>query len=1436
MSRRTPIKELIAEEAGTPSSPIRRSSRIATRRSSAHEEIGSQKAKDDDQISVSSTSSIGSKSGRNTRTSSMSLENDLAKIPVKRTRKGSTSSLIEEELVSINRGGSPAPGRVTRRNLTRSLSVSPVSELESRTRKTTTPQKSVSESATAKGGGKKSRRLSVSDTISPLESIKEVESSPQKENSNKNTIENTCEKDLPIKKKKSSFLQTISEKSFTGDIETDKTENNSDSDQIDNTAEMLPSVSKNKPVETEIENNEKHENPALSLKPKPNSNSLIEEKELIVVLNNIDKLDCSHNKSTDSNVSQDNEHCAPKNNAEEPISKNDYNLLSRTKLSLDNETQSQVTINVESSKTSDPNVNNVSIEVNENKQQSKHSFCEPMDVDVSVLDSSLLSSNQNDKDATASDIKSPKSTEKSNDEIFDNARINQIGSISTSMESTNDCASLGNSTLHTLPNNSLNELDTSKKSESIKYKDSLTIDSLEKISSCDLVESTSLETVPLDTSLSLSNKKSAEAEHTELDVQTTPSTNKNISIIVSPVVSLDTSLSSSFNQSAEVKHTELDVQNTLSTNKNVSIFITPVKDLKSNKSNLSPDQSNISTDLETNKIIVATNTTPVRRSPRLNSSLDKIVDNISNDSISDVLKINTPPESINSENSSRDDVEVSVNEEHKNDVAEDVSDNITINIDDDVEEITEKVVQNVQSKSCSEEEEDTNISQTEMTEVNTGNKSKSTISFNSEPELNTTLQSKIAALTEALEVDSSSDESVNNYIDNMAEEGEEDTPSESSNDIIDLGESIGSTASEIDSDESYEVDSFIDDDGADELLSGEEYDLGQEKRKPKSPKRKRIIKLNDSSDKEEGKAIETDNDDVQILEDSSKVKDKAEEESDIENMSTQAFCGLTPPSIVSVRESPSEEETKTCNHKDDEESITSVLINKEDNLDSLEEIKDQSKEFSKTITPIKLTEAEVPTTKEKINPCTPNNSILENSNARHSDSKQQRKRLSSLTIQETVNVKDISDHSISDRILKVVEVFCSTVTKSGDPASGNISLNVSLDYISTSPDKPNIHDEHKEVITIESLRQSFKSDADVGSSTDKSESSKKIKRKRSLEIKKHSPVKISFENCSTSDEQLSEKEYPIMYSPEEQSKKIKTLNTQKSSVSLNESSSKKKKKNRKNQKIDMTEGGIDEPLKRDKKTKRTKKIEEIVDESDSDMSPDLDKEFDEKYNNSSGEEDNSSDVENTKIKESQIGNFKKPKKQVITKLSVKSSKTVTPENDTRTISEHEVLQSEDTSHISKSKRNKNDNEINPAETSQEPKRKRQKVKETSTESGWKIQYLPHDIKVALSSSKSSMHSKSYITQKDQTKNIVPKKKPRLVPSLDSGKLSWHKVQLKTTIKPSTSSEINKNKEFNAVIVEAFHPKDFKNRTLFNSKRLNRVETKELLKKREKTHF
>ncbi|CAH2007487.1 unnamed protein product [Acanthoscelides obtectus] len=200
----------------------------------------------------------------------------------------------------------------------------------------------------------------------------------------------------------------------------------------------------------------------------------------------------------------------------------------------------------------------------------------------------------------------------------------------------------------------------------------------------------------------------------------------------------------------------------------------------------------------------------------------------------------------------------------------------------------------------------------------------------------------------------------NDYIDSMAEEGEEDTPSEDSNAIIDEGESVGSTDSEKDGTDEYDSnDSFIcDDDEEEKLLPGHEFDLEIDC----STRKKRKSRI-----------INVDNEDTDVIIMSEKGKS------------------------VKPRKASSQE---TSNESSSSES-------KSDTEDAIVP-QDKSAEKAEPATQAK---SETPF------------------------------RRSSITILENVNVKDIKDPGMSERIHSLMESFTTNLKE------GDISMNLSLEYI-----------------------------------------------------------------------------------------------------------------------------------------------------------------------------------------------------------------------------------------------------------------------------------------------------------------------------------------------------------------------------------------------------
>ncbi|CAG9839888.1 unnamed protein product [Diabrotica balteata] len=217
--------------------------------------------------------------------------------------------------------------------------------------------------------------------------------------------------------------------------------------------------------------------------------------------------------------------------------------------------------------------------------------------------------------------------------------------------------------------------------------------------------------------------------------------------------------------------------------------------------------------------------------------------------------------------------------------------------------------------------------------------------------------------------DEDSDSSVEDYekdigisfIDDMAEEGEEDTPSEDSNAIIDEGEPIN-TDSERSEDEDYDDDSsFICDEGNTELLPGDEYDLENEQ----NQKHSRIINVDDR--------------DEDVIKIKRKIKPEAKKRKS---------------RIIKVDDSSESEE------------VVDLVSDQEGSVNPNSEESDQASPKAET-------------TQENGKPKT------------------------SIRIIENIDVKEIKDTSLSERINHLVGTFCTTI-----PQTGDLSMNLSLEYAS----------------------------------------------------------------------------------------------------------------------------------------------------------------------------------------------------------------------------------------------------------------------------------------------------------------------------------------------------------------------------------------------------
>ncbi|KAF5275417.1 hypothetical protein FQA39_LY06874 [Lamprigera yunnana] len=1448
MSRRTPVKEIIAEEIGAPSSPMRRSSRIA-RRSSVTEDNSKKSVNgdhdDSDRVSVSSASSVGSKK----TTKEEKLQNETEKGHARRTpkRRGSTSSLVDEELSSINiEAGSPA--RITRRSMARAMSASPLSESMSQSRVVRTPKKPLLEGS----GSKKGRSSSLSDGIILLESIEEI-LSPKKDLDKKES--DTTEKDLPIKKKKAALLQTITEKSFIEDLDHSKDESFNQLDPITKEPNSQGS---------DTVNITKYE---LTPKAKESLNSSTEEKELIVLLNSVDgsttKDSLNQPETTDVgnkdsfNTPHAEENVSEKatalkntlissddeiidvvnnkpdiNNALEVIENQSSSIISEVKetKTLGNQDKMEVIVLLNNIDPSTPkkffnllktkkdiveNEGSVNILETKDNNISKNDALSSENEKIEeseTEDTFNLSESNVAKNETQNDLLNTCANEKSNiAKSLNNTVTLKKEDINLCISGENDKSAVDdilNTTLNVItnqPSQSENDLNTTLNQSSNKedtfYEPmdvDTTIDDTSAPSNIETLKDnadtfcTNLDiSVPMVTIVSESVEEkeqmlSKDGKQSEIDsTQQLNSTIENsefneklngpfdsdISIVQqSPTQSnIDSDMSKECDNTSRVVSnlgelinsprnlnkeetmsseiiTSTDAQEA-STTPSVKKTIDGLENSSNpQESSVSPDQSDKASQNK-NKIIVATEVTPLRRSPRNLGSPEK----------------KTPVVS-------------------KQEVLEDVS----------LPVVSPESGLNHLDKSK-------NISMEESPDTK-GDIDEENLNVNCETDHNTSLEKKLIALTETLNVDSSSDESVSNFIDAIAEEGEEDTPSENSNDIIDLGESINSTESELDSNESYELDSFLTDDEDVQLLSGEEYDLGQDKKHKRQ--KKRIISPSESSGDGEIKPQH------KITEENSKVQKKitakGEEDSDVDRMSTRPYCGLTPPSVVSVRDSPTEEELKTFNKVEEEIMVNSVLINVEDNLESLEHIKERSKspsqihkpvESPKKITPKKLSTDSFKDGKKSV---TPNNSISE-----INTSQSECKHSSSLTIQETLSAADIEKGTVSDHIYRVVEAFCANVSK-----SGNISLNVSLDY-SPSSDESTIHEEHKQVIRIESMP------------TSKTEVSSK-------------PL---VEAISTTKGEVG---------PKRKKKSKKYTGFDESTIVIEEQPSKttKKPKSKSGQ-------NIKDCIKSLKKENQEKAYT-----SDTNLRPKKMKRFKEKLTSECYEKyysDSSRDAADFDTNLSTLGseklNFKKPKVEKTKRTRnhegvedltiIKKKKRLGEVNvDVLATAWHDIKQNTSKlEHAALSEDNVSDRMTRPKSGIKTKARKvksqaesiydevsNKKIKFTSTDMNWEIQYLPDDLKAALNRA-------SYVKEFKDEKFSKPHRKPKLVPSVDSGRNSWSTNKMTVSLKPTTN--IDTVKKTKGAIAESFHSKDFKNRILYDSARINRMETKELLKKKNK---
>ncbi|XP_018571968.1 titin-like [Anoplophora glabripennis] len=304
----------------------------------------------------------------------------------------------------------------------------------------------------------------------------------------------------------------------------------------------------------------------------------------------------------------------------------------------------------------------------------------------------------------------------------------------------------------------------------------------------------------------------------------------------------------------------------------------------------------------------------------------------------------------------------------------------------------------INSQECNEQKSKKNKSVSPKISITKEKRAKDSSKKSPASILDEFITKKIAELTseESFSEDENSVEP-NDYICTMAEEGEEDTPSEDSNAIIDEGESVGSTESEYgsNSDEYDENDSFICDDEEERLLSGEEYALNSEKTKKKS----RIIQLDNCDD------------DIIKIQKKEKTKPTKKKRS----------------RIISITESSESDagEVELHNDNDSEEMVKTVEETSEIEEVVCVEEKTDDEVFIVETKPTAISQEESPDVSPTESP------VFEQ--------RTEKKRLSSITIQENINVKEIKDSPLSERVSNLIDSFCTKMRK------GEISMNLSIE-------------------------------------------------------------------------------------------------------------------------------------------------------------------------------------------------------------------------------------------------------------------------------------------------------------------------------------------------------------------------------------------------------
>nr|XP_022912994.1 dentin sialophosphoprotein-like [Onthophagus taurus] len=426
-----------------------------------------------------------------------------------------------------------------------------------------------------------------------------------------------------------------------------------------------------------------------------------------------------------------------------------------------------------------------------------------------------------------------------------------------------------------------------------------------------------------------------------------------------------------------------------------------------------------------------------------------------------------------------------------------------------------------------------------------------------------------------------------------------------------------------------------------------------------------------------------------------------------------------------------------------------------------------------------------------------------NFNASMNTSRRNSLRKSSITIQENISLQEAEHGNLSERISKVVEMFCTGI-KSSNEITGNISLNVSLGYE---------EDPNDEVFVTNKRKSTEPANVDKGMSPEK--------------IRKVT---------ETDDDEVNVE--PISLSP---SKSNPTQDDFEEHVG----SSTKITPSKKNLDVKEDEFNIDIlcPKKNNKSPSPTKQ---------------------KKLRNKTKK--NKENDNNQEITKEELKPKKEKKLKQINKNETESQTISMNENKQKVKKDSENKQKTPIQTRSKAILNKNDNNEKPIQKRQreikkpiedEPKQKQQKIESCD---GWSVRpdkivpslsEIPRKFQDILSKSDNKNKTKSkklqfpYTNVKDESWEAKPSshnellpnrnfktatRSKRVVPSISTD--SWEMKSISPRERVSNKMDIVKkkgNQNAGSSKVPSFHPKDFKNQMLHCMGRVDRMDSKILLR-------